>query len=135
MIQEDFKDLFQQEIRNNPIVREVDQAQRRELRRSLLILIPFVAVLLCSVWQHHQLLQHGYRLEQLRQEQTRALEINRHLRLEMPVDLQCARLFLPHWRSTGISGWRSRPFGRRPGSNGSRPSSCTSSRPPRTRRS
>ena len=83
MIQEDFKDLFQQEIRNNPIVREVDQAQRRELRRSLLILIPFVAVLLCSVWQHHQLLQHGYRLEQLRQEQTRALEINRHLRLEI----------------------------------------------------
>ena len=83
MIQEDFKDLFQQEIRNNPIVREVDQAQRRELRRSLLILIPFVAVLLFTVWQHHQLLQHGYRLEQLRQEQTRALEINRHLRLEI----------------------------------------------------
>ena len=110
MIQEDFKDLFQQEIRNNPIVREVDQAQRRELRRSLLILIPFVAVLLCSVWQHHQLLQHGYRLEQLRQEQTRALEINRHLRLEIET------------------------LRRRPGSNGSRPSSCTSSRPPRTRR-
>lgn len=92
MIQENFKDLFQQEIRNNPIVREVDRAQRRELRRSLLILIPFVAFLLVSVWQHHQLLQHGYRLEQLRQEQSRALEVNRHLRLEIDTLRAAARI-------------------------------------------
>lgn len=92
MIQENFKDLFQQEIRNNPIVREVDRAQRRELRRSLLILIPFVLFLLVAVWQHHQLLQHGYRLEQLRQEQSRALEVNRHLRLEIDTLRAAARI-------------------------------------------
>ena len=42
-----------------------------------------VAVLLFSAWQHFELLQHGYRIEQVQQERARELEVNRHLRLEI----------------------------------------------------
>lgn len=83
MIQEDFKDLFKQDVRNTQIVREVDPARQSELRRSFLIVVPLVAVLLFSGWQHFLLLQHGYRAEQMREEGARELEINRHLRLEI----------------------------------------------------
>lgn len=83
MIQEDFKDLFKQDVRNTQIVREVDPARQGELRRSFLIVVPLVAVVLFSGWQHFLLLQHGYRAEQMREERARELEINRHLRLEI----------------------------------------------------
>jgi len=42
-----------------------------------------VAVLLFSAWQHFELRQHGYRIEEMQQERDRELEINRHLRLEV----------------------------------------------------
>ena len=83
MIQEDFKDLFRQDVRNTQIVREVDPARQSELWRSFLIGVPLVALLLFSGWQHFLLLQHGYRAEHMREERVRELEISRHLRLEI----------------------------------------------------
>lgn len=83
MTREDFEYAIKKDIRNNPIVREVDQARQRELWRSLVIGVVLVAVLLFSAWQHFELLQHGYRIEQMQQERTREIEINRHLRLEI----------------------------------------------------
>ena len=83
MTHEDFADLVSPQIRNAPIVRELDGARQRELRGSLLLAVPLVAVLLFSVWQHFELLQHGYRSEQMRQEYARQRELNRHLRLEI----------------------------------------------------
>jgi len=80
---EDFEYAIKKDIRNNPIVREVDQARQRELWRSLVIGVVLVAVLLFSAWQNFELLQHGYRIEQMQQERTREIEINRHLRLEI----------------------------------------------------
>ena len=59
MIQEDFKDLFRQDVRNTQIVREVDPARQSELWRSFLIGVPLVALLLFSGRQHFLLLQHG----------------------------------------------------------------------------
>ncbi len=83
MTRENFEYVIKKDIRNNPIVREVDQVRQRELWRSLLIGISLVSVLLFSAWQHFELLQHGYRLEQMKQERALELEINRHLRLEI----------------------------------------------------
>ena len=83
MTREDFEYAIKKDIRNNPIVREVDQARQRELWRSLVIGVVLVAVLLFSAWQNFELLQHGYRIEQMQQERTREIEINRHLRLEI----------------------------------------------------
>ena len=79
----DFERDIKRDIRNNPIVREVDQARQRELWRSVGIGVFLVAVLLFSAWQHFELLRHGYQIEQMQQERARELEINRHLRLEI----------------------------------------------------
>ncbi len=83
MNRQKFEDVIRRDVRNNPIVREVDQKWVRELRRWGVIGVIGAAVVLVSAWQHFELLRHGYRIEQLQQEHVRELEINRHLRLEI----------------------------------------------------
>ena len=83
MNKQDFEHVIKKDIRNNPIIREVDHARQRELWRSAAISVLLVAVLLFSAWQHFELLQHGYRIEQMEHERAQELEINRHLRLEI----------------------------------------------------
>ena len=79
----DFDYVVRRDIQNNPIVREVDKARQRELLRSAAVGVFLVFVLLFSAWQHFELLQLGYRIEQKQQERTREMEINRHLKLEV----------------------------------------------------
>ena len=83
MNKQDFEHVIKKDVRNNPIIREVDQARQSELWRSGAIGVFLVAVLLFSAWQHFELLQHGYRIEQMEHERAQELEINRHLRLEI----------------------------------------------------
>lgn len=83
MTPDDFSDLVSSEIRNTPIVRELDKGRQRELRGLLLLAVPLVAVLLFSGWQHFVLLQHGYRIEEMRREYAAEQELNRHLKLEI----------------------------------------------------
>ena len=71
MTGEAFEYAIKKDIRNNPIVREVDRERHREMWRSVGIGVFLVAVLLFSAWQHFELLQHGYRLEQMQQERAR----------------------------------------------------------------
>jgi cell division protein FtsL len=78
----DFEYAIKKDIRNNPIVREVDEARQRQLWRSVGIGLFLVLVLLFSAWQHFELLQHGYQIERLQKERAVEEEINRHLRLE-----------------------------------------------------
>jgi cell division protein FtsL len=79
----DFEYAIKKDIRNNPIVREVDQARQRELWRSLAVGAFLVGVLLFSAWQQFELLRHGYQIERLQRERAAQEEINRHLRLEI----------------------------------------------------
>ncbi len=83
MSRQRFEHVIRQDIHNNPIVREVDRTRQREFRRWGVIGVFLVTVLLLSAWLHFELLQHGYRLEQMQQQLVRELEINRHLRLEI----------------------------------------------------
>ncbi len=80
---EAFEYAIRKDVRNNPIVREIDLQRQRELYQSFLIGAALVLVLLFSAWQHFELLRHGYRLEQMQRERAAELEINRHLRLEL----------------------------------------------------
>jgi cell division protein FtsL len=80
---EAFEYAIRKDIRNNPIVREVDERRQRELGQSIAIGGMLVLVLLFSAWQHFELLRHGYRLEQMQHERATEAEINRHLRLEI----------------------------------------------------
>ena len=79
----DFEYAIKKDIRNNPIVREVDEARQRQLWRSIGIGLFLVLVLLFSAWQHFELLRHGYQIERMQQERAAEEEINRHLRLEI----------------------------------------------------
>jgi cell division protein FtsL len=80
---ETFEYAIKKDVRNNPIVREIDERRLREQWRSLVIAVLFVGVLLFSGWQRVELLQHGYRVEQMQRELSDEEEINRHLRLEI----------------------------------------------------
>ena len=83
MSNQNFENVIKKHIRNNPIIREVDQTRQREMWRSVAIGVFLVVVLIFSAWQHFELLQHGYYIEEMQQERAREIEINRHLRLEI----------------------------------------------------
>jgi cell division protein FtsL len=80
---ESFEYAIRKDVRNNPIVREVDERRQRELWQSIAIGCVFVFVLLFSAWQHFELLRHAYRLDQMQRDRAVEEEINRHLRLEI----------------------------------------------------
>jgi cell division protein FtsL len=80
---ETFEYAIRKDVRNNPIVREVDQERQRELWQSLWIGVSLVLVLLFSAWQHFELLRHGYRVEEMQRERAVEAEIGRHLNLEI----------------------------------------------------
>ena len=80
---EPFEYAIKKDVRNNPIVREVDQARHRELWKSVAIAAFLVVVLLFSAWQHFELLRHGYRVEQMQRERAAEEEAARQLRLQI----------------------------------------------------
>ena len=49
----DVEYAIKKDVRNNPIVREVDLAQRQEFRRNVWLGVLVVATLLFSAWQHY----------------------------------------------------------------------------------
>jgi len=80
---ESFEYAVRKDVRNNPIVREVDQARQRELWKSVGIAGFLVLVLLFSAWQHFELLRHGYQVERMQRERAAEEDLARHLRLEI----------------------------------------------------
>jgi cell division protein FtsL len=89
---ETFEYAIKKDVRNNPIIREIDRRRLREQRRSIALGVLFVIVLLFSGWQRVELLQHGYRLEQMEKQRGDEEEINRHLRLEIETLKSPARI-------------------------------------------
>ncbi len=80
---EAFEYAIKKDVRNNPIVREIDDARQRELWKSVGIAGVLVLVLLVSAWQHFELLRHGYQVEELQKQRTAEDDIARRLRLEI----------------------------------------------------
>ncbi len=83
MTGETFEYAIKKDVRNNPIVREIDRERHREMWKSTGIGVFLVLALLFSAWQHFELLRHGYRIEEMQKERAAEEEINRHLRLEI----------------------------------------------------
>jgi len=88
----DFEYAIKKDVRNNPIVREVDEARQRQLWRSFGIGGILVVVLLFSTWQHFELVDHGYKLQRLEKERAVEMEIHRHLTLQVETLRSPARI-------------------------------------------
>jgi len=80
---EGFEYAIKKDVRNNPIVREMDEARQRELWKSAGIAGFLVLVLLFSAWQHYELLRNGYQMEQMERQRAEQEDVARHLRLEI----------------------------------------------------
>ena len=80
---ESFEYAIRKDVRNNPIVREVDEERQRELWRSVGVAGFLVLVLLISAWQHFELLRHGYEAEEMKRQRAAEEETGRRLRLEI----------------------------------------------------
>ena len=79
---EAFEYAIKKDIRNNAIVREIDHARHRELWRWAATVALVAGLLLCTAWQHFELLRHGYENDRLQRERREAEVVNRTLRLE-----------------------------------------------------
>jgi cell division protein FtsL len=73
---------IRKQVRNNPIVREIDEGRQRELRLSLAIGAALVLVVLFDAWQHFELIRHGYEVERMEKARAAEEDVRRHLRLE-----------------------------------------------------
>lgn len=80
---ESFEYAVRKDVRNNPIVREVDQARQRELWKTVGLIVGLVIAALFSAWPHMELMVNGYRIEQLQKEKDVEEEMTRQLRLEI----------------------------------------------------
>ena len=79
----DLEYAVKKDIRNNPVVREVDLQQKREFNRMVWLAAVIVAMLLFSAWQHFEIVNSGYKVERLRVEKTAEESFHRKLRLEL----------------------------------------------------
>ncbi|HEY7171361.1 MAG TPA: hypothetical protein VH417_10980 [Vicinamibacterales bacterium] len=80
---EPFEYAIRKDVRNNPIVREIDEARQRELWKSVGVAGFLVLMLLFWAWQQFELLRHGYQVEELQRQRAAEEEVTRHLRLEI----------------------------------------------------
>jgi cell division protein FtsL len=89
---EPFEYAIRKDVRNNPIVREVDEARQRDLWKTVVLFSVVVLVLLFSAWQHFELLRHGYQVQDLEKQRAAEEETARHLRLEIETLRSPARI-------------------------------------------
>jgi hypothetical protein len=73
---------IKKDIRNNPVVREIDRAQRREFIRSLLTVAAIVGMLLFSAWQHFATDRRDFEVEAQRAKLAEAQVEQRRWQLE-----------------------------------------------------
>jgi cell division protein FtsL len=82
-VAEPFEYAIKKDVRNNPIVREVDETRQRELWKAVGIAGFLVLAFLFSAWQHFELLRHGYQIEEMQRLRAAEEEVGRQLRLEI----------------------------------------------------
>ena len=79
----DLEYAVRKDIRNNPVVREIDLQQKREFNRMVWLAAMIVGMLLFSAWQHFEIVNSGYKVERLRVEKAAEESFNRKLRLDL----------------------------------------------------
>jgi hypothetical protein len=79
----DIEYAIKTDIRNNPVIRDVDTRQRHELGRIVVLVLVSVGLLLFSARQHSRMVEYGRAIEVHRIERATEREKNRLLRLNL----------------------------------------------------
>lgn len=79
----DVEYAIKKDIRNNPVVREVDLQQKRDFLRTSTAAALIVSMGLFAAWQHFKIVQNGYEVQKLEQARAAEAALNRKLRLEV----------------------------------------------------
>ncbi len=80
---EAFEYAVRKDVRNNPIVREVDAERQTEMWRTAGLWVLLVIAVMFWTWQHFEIVRHGYRLEEVQRERAAEEDTGRHLRLDI----------------------------------------------------
>jgi cell division protein FtsL len=79
----DVEYAIKKDIRNNPVVREVDRQQKREFARTTWLVAAIVGMLLFTAWQRFGIVNNGYEVQKLQVTLAAEQASNRKLRLEV----------------------------------------------------
>jgi hypothetical protein len=79
----DLEYAIKHDIRNNPVVRDVDAAQRREFVGALKWAALIVGILMLALAPRSKVVATGYEVEELREQVARAQAIQRQYRLQL----------------------------------------------------
>jgi hypothetical protein len=79
----DLEYAVKKDIRNNPIVREVNAGERREMHRMVWLAALVVGATLFAAWPHFTMVRDGYSIERLRASLASERTMNRQLRLNL----------------------------------------------------
>jgi cell division protein FtsL len=80
---EGFEYAIRKDVRNNPIVRELDETRHRELWKSVAIVVLFVGVAMFAGLQRMELFMHGYQVQDLDRQLQDEEELNRRLKVDI----------------------------------------------------
>ena len=80
---EAFEYAVRKDVRNNPIVREVDAERQAEMWKTLALASLLLIAFMFWTWQHFELLRHGYEAEEMQRLRATEEETGRQLRLEI----------------------------------------------------
>ena len=84
---ETFEYAIRKDVRNNPIVREVDERKQRELLSMFGIGAVLVLVVMFDAWQHFEHIRHGYEIDALQKALAAEDDVSRHLKLEIEAQI------------------------------------------------
>lgn len=88
----DFEYAIRSDVRNNPIVREVDRARIREMLGWIAMGAVLVGLVLFWSLQHFKAIDYGYEIENLRQQRAAEERVNRRLKVEIASRLAPQRI-------------------------------------------
>jgi cell division protein FtsL len=79
----DVEYAIKKDIRNNPVVRQVDAQQKREFLTTSFLAGLIMAMGIFAAWQHLQIVTTGYDTQKLQEARAAEEALNRRLRLEV----------------------------------------------------
>ena len=80
---EAFEYAVRKDVRNNPIVREVDAERQTEMWKTAGLWALLGLAVMFWTWQHFEIVRHGYRLEEVQRERLAQEDEARHLKLDI----------------------------------------------------